>query len=123
MLGKELTALHQSHRMGMYLGNGVPVILRQTADAVGDVQLMLANHCRATISQQLIVVEQRTSNGVLNGEHTDGRRILLDVCKHLFKGTAADQLNLFSLEIQVRRNVVERPYQSLYSYSLHLFIL
>ena len=42
MLGEELTALHQRHRMGMHLGDGVPIVVRQTTDAMRDMQLMLS---------------------------------------------------------------------------------
>jgi len=45
---------------------------------------------------------------------------LLDLLEHLFEGAAANQLNLFPLEVKVCRDVVERPYQSLYCNSLHI---
>jgi hypothetical protein len=41
--------------------------------------------------------------------------------KHFFERAAANQLYLLTLEIEVGGYVVERPYQTLYRYSLHLF--
>ena len=58
-----------------------------------------------------------------NGHHAYHRRVLLHVAEHLLKRRAADQLYLLTLEIQVCRNVVERPYQSLYRYSFHIFVV
>ena len=106
----------------MYLGNGVPVILRQTADAMGDMQLMLTHNGGTTVAQQLIVMQQRTSDSILNGQHANGCRVLLHVTEYLLEGVATDELYLFILEIEVSSNVVERPYQSLYRYSFHLII-
>jgi hypothetical protein len=106
--------------MGMNLLNGVPVVFRQTTDAVGDVELVFSHNGGARVAQQLVVVEQRTRYRVLDGEHADGGGVLLDVAKHLFEGGTTYQLYLFSLEIQVRRYIVERPDQSLYRYSLHI---
>jgi hypothetical protein len=83
---------------------------------------MFTYHRRARVAQQLIVMQQRTRNRVLYGQHTDGSRILLDTLEHLFEGGTADELYLFSLEIQVRRNVVERPRQSLYGNPLHILL-
>ena len=34
MLSQELTALHQGHRMGMDLRDGVPIVIRQTTDTM-----------------------------------------------------------------------------------------
>jgi hypothetical protein len=123
MLGQELAALHQRHGMGVHLGDGVPVVLWQTADAMGDMQFVLAYNGRPRVAQQLIVVQQTSGNGILYGQHTDGGRVLLDALKDLFEGGAADELHLLALEIEVRRNVVKRPRLSLNGYSLHLFIL
>ena len=107
----------------MNLRNAVPVVVRQTADAVCDVQLMLTHDGRAWVGQQFVVVQQRAGNGILYRRHADDRRVFLNVVEHLFECRAADKLYLLTLEIQVCRNVVERPYQSLYRYSLHLSVL
>ena len=120
MLGQELTALHQGYRVRVDFRNGVPVILRQTADAVGDVEFVLPHYTGTTVAQQFIVMQQTTCNRIFDGKHANGCGILLDVLKDLFEGRAADELYLFSLEIQVCRDIVERPDQSLYGNSLHL---
>ena len=91
----------------MYLGNGVPVILRQTADAVGDVQLVLADDGSTRVAQQLVVMQQRARNSVFYRQHADGRRVLLDRSKDLLERRAADQLYLLTLEVQVCCNVVK----------------
>ena len=68
-------------------------------------------------------MQQRARNGILDSQHTDGRWVFLDVFKHLLDSATADELYLLSLEVEVRRNVVERPDESLYGYSLHLIYL
>jgi hypothetical protein len=85
-----------------------------------DVEFVLSYYCGATVAQQLIVVQQTTRNRILDGEHADRRGILLDILKDLFEGRAANKLYLFPLEIQVCRNIVERPDQSLNGNSLHI---
>ena len=83
-------------------------------------QLMLADNRRARIAQQFVIVQQTSRDGVLNGQHADGRRVLLHIGKDLLERRATDELYLLAVEVEVCRNVVERPYQSLYGYSLHL---
>jgi hypothetical protein len=61
-------------------------------------------------------VEQAASDGVFDGGHTDAGRVALDVLEHLFESGAADDLNLFTLEVLVCGDVVERP-------ELQLFLL
>ena len=85
VLGQELTALHQRHRMRVDFCNRLPVVFRQTADAMGDVQLVLSDNRGSGVTEQLIVVEQGACNGILDGEHTDGSGILLDTVKDLFE--------------------------------------
>ena len=119
MLLQELAALHEGNRMRMHFGDGVPVVVRQTTDAMGDVQLMLADNGRTAVAQQLVVMQQRAGNGILNGGQSYHRRVLAHAVEHLLEGGATDELYLLTLEIEVCRNVVERPYQSLYRYSLH----
>ena len=86
MLSQELTALHEGNGMRVYLGNRVPVILRQTADAVGNMQLVLTDHRCPRVAQQLVVMQQRACNRILDSEHTNSRGILLDIVKDLFEG-------------------------------------
>jgi hypothetical protein len=82
---------------------------------------MLSDDGRARVAQQLIVVEQTSGDGILDGEHADGRGVLLDAGKDFLESAATDELYLFSLEKQVCCNVVERPDESLNGYSLHIF--
>ena len=83
------------------------------------VQFMLAHDGGARSTEQLVVVEQASRDGILDGHHSDDRRVAFDVLEHLFEGGAADELYLFALEVLVRRYVVERPDGSLYCYSFH----
>ena len=68
-------------------------------------------------------MQQTAGDGVLDGQHANHCWVLLHLTEHLLEGAAADELDLFTLEVQMSRNVVKRPDQSLYCYSLHLFIL
>ena len=95
--------------MGVHLTDRVPVVLGQTADAVGDVELVLAHDRRATVAKQLIVVEQGARDGVLDRQQADDRRVATDALKHLLKGVAADELHLLAVEIFVGGDVVKRP--------------
>ena len=46
MLCKKVPTLHESHRMRVDFADGIPIVVGQTADAMGDVQFMLAdNRC------------------------------------------------------------------------------
>ena len=86
VLCQEVAALHQGYGVRVYLGDGVPIILRQTADTVRDVQLMLAHDGSTAVAQQLVVVQQAARNRILDSQHTYGGRILLHLLKHLFEG-------------------------------------
>ena len=86
---------------------------------MGNVKLMLADNGGARVSQQLIVVEQATSDGVLNGSHTNHRRVLVNTFVYLLKRLTAEQLKLLALEVLVGGDVVKRTYLALYSYSFH----
>jgi hypothetical protein len=68
-------------------------------------------------------VEQAAGDGVFDGGHTDAGGVALDILEHLFKSGTADELNLFTLEVLVCGDVVERPELSLYGYSLHILFL
>ena len=80
---------------------------------------MLTYHRCTTVAQQFVVVQQTSCYRILDGGHTYHRWVLTHTLIHLFKGVAANQLQLFSLEILMGGNVVERPYLSLYCNSLH----
>ncbi len=90
MVGQELPTLHQSHRMGVNLLQGAPVVIRQAADAVLDVELVLAHHGGSALPEQLVVVEQAARYGVLDGADADDCRIALDVLEHLLEGGATE---------------------------------
>ena len=69
-------------------------------------------------------MEQAARYGVFNGADAYHGRVALDVFEHLFEGSTTDDFNLFTLEILVGGNVVERSQLSLNCYSLHVsFIL
>ena len=114
-------ALHQCHRMRVNLGERLPRVFGQTADAVLNVELVLTHDRRSRVAQQLIVVEQRASDGVFDGRQSDDRRVALDLLIHLLKRRAADELHLLAAEVLSGRNVVERPQFALYCNSFHLF--
>ena len=120
MVAQVLAALHQGDGVGVDFGDGVPVVIGQTADAMRDVQLVLTYDGGARVAQQFIVVEQAAGNSVFNGGHADAGGVALDILEHLFEGGAADELYLLALEILMGGDVVERPEFSLYGYSLHI---
>ena len=119
MICQEVAALHQSYWVRVNLSNSVPIVLGQTTDAVGDVQFVLTYYRCAAIAQQFIIVQQTTSNRILNCQHTYDSGILLYLLEHLFESATTNKLYLFPFEIKVCRYIVERPYQSLYCNSLH----
>ena len=90
MVGEELATLHQRHRMRVNLLQGAPVVGRQAANAVLDVELVLSHHGGSALPEQLVVVEQTAGDGVLDGADADDGRISLDVLKHLLEGSATD---------------------------------
>jgi hypothetical protein len=67
-------------------------------------------------------MQQRAGNGVLDGKHSYHRRVLLHIHEDLLERRTADKLYLLTLKVQVRRNVVERPDETLYSNPFHLLI-
>ena len=120
MIGQKVAALHQRHRVGVYLLQRFPRVVGQAADAVAYVQPVLSHHRGARLAQKLVVVEQRAGNGILDGEHCYGRGVATNVLKHLLERLAADQLYLLALVVLMGCYVVERPQFALYCYSLHI---
>ena len=118
-----VACLHEGNGMRMHLGDGVPVVVGQAADAMGDVQFMLAHDGGTAVAQQLVVVQQRAGNGVLDGRHCNDGGVLGHRLIHLFEGGTADELQLLAPEVLMGGYVVERPDFSLYSYSLHTLLL
>lgn len=120
MLAEEVAALHQRHGVRVHLGERVPVVVWQTHNTVFDAQLMLAHDGHRRLAQQLIVVQQRSCNGVLDGRHADGRRVLADGVEQLLERVAADELDVLVGEELVGGNVVVAAFYALYSNAFHL---
>lgn len=120
MSGKKLTALHEGHRVRMNLTNRFPVVIRQTADAVLYVELMLSDDGSTRHPKQFIIVKKTAGYRILYCQHRYNGRIILHALEHLLKGLTAYKLQLLSLEILVCGNVVETAQFSLYGYSLHI---
>ena len=68
-------------------------------------------------------MQQRTGNGVLDGQHANGGGVLFDGGKHLLKRRAANQLHLVTFEVEMGGDVVERPYQTLYCNLSHILYI
>ena len=84
---------------------------------------MLAHHRRARVAEQFVVVEQAAGDGVLDGGHADDGGVAADFVVDLLEGGAADDLHLFSLEIQVGGDVVKRTDAPLDGDSPHIIIM
>ena len=123
MLRQEPAALHQRHGVRVDFLDALPVVIGQAADAVRDVELVLTDNGRARVAQQLVVVQQRAGNGVLDGHQAHHRGVLAHALEHLLERRAADELYLLTLEIEVGGYVVERAHKALYRYSLHTSVL
>ena len=91
----------------MNLLERTPIILGQTTDTVLDMEFMLSHYGSATLTKQFVIVEQATSNGILDGSDSDDSRVTLDILKHFLKGCTTNQLNLLTLEVFMRSNVME----------------
>jgi hypothetical protein len=76
--------------MRVNFGNRIPIIVGQTADAMRDMQLMLSDDGGARVAQQLVVMQQRTGNRILDSKHTYRSGVLLDAGKHLFESRTTD---------------------------------
>ena len=113
------TALHQGHGVGVHLREGVPVVLGQTHDAVFDVQFVFAHNGHAAFAQQVVVVQQASGNGVLNGHQSETRIVVAHFLEYLLEGVAADELHFVVAEVLVGRNVVERAADALYRNLFH----
>ena len=75
------------------------------------------------VTKQLIVVKETAGNSILYGKHTYHGGIFLHICKDLFEGSAADELHLLALEIQMGCHIVERTGLTLDGYSLHTVLI
>ena len=120
MFLQEVTALHQRHRMGIDLRDVLPVLVGQTHDAVRDPQFVLAYNLHAAVTQQFVVVQQRTCNRVLYRHHANHVRVLLHLLKHFLERVAAHQFDVFTLELIVACHIVVTAHLSLYRYLSHI---
>jgi hypothetical protein len=84
---------------------------------------MLTHNGGSAVAQQLVVVQQRAGDSVLDGGHANDGGVLTNVVVDLFKRLAADELQLLASKILVGSDVVKRPRLALYSYSLHASII
>ena len=116
---EKIAALHQSHRMRVDFCDVCPVLIRKAHDGVRDAQLVFAYDLHSAFAKELVVVEQRTGNGVLYGNKSNDIAVLLHLFKHLFEGVAADEFYLCALEISVACHIVETSHFSLYCYFNH----
>ena len=123
MLAQEFAALHQGDGVRVDLGDVVPVFFGQADETVRDAQFVFADNLRTALSQQFVVVEQATCNGVLDGQHADDLAVVADGLEHVFKCSAADQFDVFAFEVPVCCNVVKGTQCSLDGYSFHIIVL
>src|SRR5690554_3272481 len=70
--------------------------------------------------QKIVVLQQTSGNGVLNGHDTYQHRIFICLSKYIAKGTAGNNLQLFAPEIAAGCNLVICTGSTLNSYSYHI---
>ena len=83
---------------------------------------MFADDGGSAITKQFIVMEQASSDGVFDGQHTDNGTVLFHVLEDILEGIATDKLEFFVGKEFMCCYVVERPGHSLYCYSFHIYI-
>src|SRR5574344_353120 len=103
----------------MDFGQHLPVIIRKTTDTMFYMQSMFSDDSTSALSQQIIIVQQRSGNGIFYGCQSNDCRVTFNVGKHLFKGSTTNQLYLFPFKILVGCNVMKTSNLSLYRYSFH----
>ena len=64
---KEMSTLHQRYGVGVDLRERVPIIVGEAEQGVLNMELLLTDNGHTAFAQQLVVVEQRTRNGILDG--------------------------------------------------------
>ena len=87
---------------------------------MADAQLVFAYNGHAAVAKQLVVVKQASCYGVLYGHQAYDILLFPHALENLLEGVAADQLQVFALEVTVRGYVVEASLNTLYCYSSHL---
>jgi hypothetical protein len=105
--------------MRIHFGQCVPIVFRQANDVVLDSEFVFSYDGYATITHQLVIVEEATCNGVFDSQHPDDRAVLLNLCKDFLEGIATDEFDFLVREELVGSYVVERARNTLYSYSFH----
>ena len=106
--------------MGVYFGQCVPIILRQTDTIVLDAQLVFAHDGHPAFAHQFVVVQEAAGYGVLDGYQSDDGAVLMDVLEDFLESIAADELDFLVREELVGCDVVERARYALYSYLFHI---
>ena len=81
-----------------------------------DAQLMFAYDGKSRVAQQLIVVQERTCNGVLYCYQRNHVGVLLHGKENLLESVALDEVKFFVLEEPVRCYIVEASPYALYCY-------
>jgi len=119
MSRQERTALHQGNGVRVHLIDGIPVVIGQTADAMLYMKLVFSYDGCVRSPQQVIVVQQTSRDGILDGNQSYHRGITLDILENLFESGATNRLDLFFREILMGCYIVERAPESLDGNSLH----
>ena len=88
-------------------GVGGYVIEGLVRSGIGTIDVFDHHYGSATLTKQFVIVEQATSNGILDGSDSDDSRVTLDILKHFLKGCTTNQLYLLTLEVFMRSNVME----------------
>ena len=95
---QEGMALRQRHRVGVYFGQCVPIILRQTDTVVLDAELVFAHDGHPAFAHQFVIVQEAACDGVLDGYQSDDRAVQMDVLEDFLAGIAADELDFLVRE-------------------------
>ena len=120
MIRQKLPTLHESYGVRVHLTDSIPIVFWHTADAMLYMKLVLSDDSCSTCAQKLVVMQQRTRNGIFDSQNTNSRRIELCMLKKLFKRSTTVELYLLIREVLMGCNIVERAMNALYCYLFHL---
>ena len=120
---QELPALCQSHGMGVDFPDVVPTFVGQAQQAVRNAHFVFAHDGHAVFAQQVVVVQQASRDGILDGQQADDIVVLAHGRKHVFKRCAANQFYRFVFEVLVCGHVVIGAFYSLDCDLLHICCL
>ena len=107
MTGQKLPALHECNGVRVNFDDGIPIVFGHTADAMLYVKLVLADDSLATCTQKLVVMQQRSGNGIFDSHHTNGCRVEPCMLKNLFERGTTVELYLLIRKVLMGCNVVE----------------